>query len=483
MKWTVPLAVALMMMLAATAHAADRPNVLLICVDDLKPVIACYGDPHVKTPNLDRLAARGVRFERAYCNQAVCSPSRNALLTGYRPQSLGIYDLPTNFRKSMPSVVTMPQHFLKAGYRTEAMGKIFHIGHGNTDDAASWSVPHFQAKAIGYARKENQGPTREGARFENKNPKDLPRGAPFENADVPDNTYADGIVADEAIRRLSSAKGPFFMAVGFIRPHLPFNAPAKYWALYDPAKLPMPKRAEPPAGAPNYAPQFGGELRQYRDVPEQGPLSESLTRSLIHGYYAAVSYMDAQLGRVLDTLDASPHAKNTIIVLWGDHGWHLGDHGMWCKHTNYEQATRIPVIVAAPGIAAGVSQAMIETVDILPTLAALAGLPKPDGDGLSFEPQLRDVSKSGRDHVVHVYPRATHLGRAIRTERYRMVEWSPKSAAETTAKTEFELYDYQSDPDETRNLAESEPKVLATMQAILAKHPAAKPQLNAKAAK
>ncbi len=238
---------------ALFAAAADKPNVLLICVDDLKPLNGCYGDPLAKTPNLDRLAKRGVLFEQAYCNQAVCAPSRNTLLTGRRPQSLGIYDLGTNFRRAVPEIVTLPQDFKNHGYRSEAMGKLYHVGHGNHEDPASWSVPHFKAKTIGYALKENQKPTREGALFDNKDPAKLPRGAAYEMADVPDNAYGDGKIADEAVKRLKAAKPgePFFMAVGFLKPHLPFCAPKKYWDLYDPAKLPLATVTAPPDGAPS----------------------------------------------------------------------------------------------------------------------------------------------------------------------------------------------------------------------------------------
>ena len=351
--------------------AAAKPNVLLICVDDLKPLLGCYGDTVVKSPNIDRLAARGVLFEKAYCNQAVCSPSRNALLTGLRPQSLGIYELNTNFRKAAPDAVTLPQHFKANGYHAEALGKIFHVGHGNVNDVASWSVPHFTPKTISYALKENDLPesTREQALFENKKePWKLPRGAAAESADVPDNRYGDGVIADEAVKRLEAAKQkpdvPFFLAVGFLKPHLPFVAPKMYWDLYDPASFKLPELQTAPAGAPEFAATTWGELRQYRDIPEQGPLAREQATHLIHGYHAATSYMDAQLGKVLDALDASGLAGNTIIVLWGDHGWHLGDHGMWCKHTNYEQATRIPVIVAAPGIQPARTQALIESCDI-----------------------------------------------------------------------------------------------------------------------
>ncbi|MEZ0268362.1 MAG: sulfatase-like hydrolase/transferase [Phycisphaerae bacterium] len=464
----------------ASAHAADRPNVLLICVDDLKPNVGCYGDTLAKTPNVDRLAARGMVFERAYCNQAVCSPSRNSLMLGLRPQTIGVYDLGTHFRKAVPDTVTLAQHFRAGGYRAEAMGKIFHVGHGNKEDAASWSVPHYQAKTVQYALPENKATeTREGALFDNKNPANLPRGAAYESADVPDETYGDGKIAAEAIARLTAAKDkpgePFFLAVGFLKPHLPFCAPKKYWDLYDRAAFKLPTVTQPPAGAPPYAPQSSGELRQYKGVPDKGPIPKDMARDLIHGYYAATSYMDAQLGRVLDALESTGLAKNTIVVFWGDHGWHLGDHGMWCKHTNYEQAARIPLLIAGPGVATGRATAFVETVDLYPTLAALAGLPAPRGlDGVSHAAGLKDGNVVGRDSVTHVYPRGERIGRAIRTERYRLVEW--KRPGEPADKAELELYDYQADPDETKNVAGEQTEVVAKLREILARQPEAKRQ-------
>lgn len=475
-------ALALCCYLAASAVGAEKPNILLICVDDLKPILGCYGDKLIKSPHIDRLAAKGLTFDFAYCNQAVCSPSRNALLVGLRPQTLGIYDLATNFRKARPDAITLPQHFKDQGYRTQAMGKLFHVGHGNTEDGRSWSVPHFQAKSIGYALKENNAElTREEAFFANKSPANLPRGAAYENADVTDDVYGDGKVANEAIARLRAAKEkpeePFFLAVGFLKPHLPFCAPKKYWDLYDPAKLPLAQLREPPTGAPSYAPQFGGELRNYKDIPAKGALPDDLQRTLIHGYYACVSYMDAQFGRVLDELERTGLDKNTIIVLWGDHGWHLGDHGMWCKHTNYEQAARVPLIIVAPGQTKPASRttAMIETVDIYPTLCELAGLPIPkELDGISAAAVLKDPAQSLRDSIIHVYPRGGRLGRAIRNERYRLVEW--KKPGDSPQSAELELYDYETDPAETQNLAGEKPEVVAMLRAILAKHPEAKPQ-------
>jgi iduronate 2-sulfatase len=473
-------AVIQVLVIGAGLRAADKPNVLLICVDDLKPLLGCYGDSTVKSPSIDRLAARGLRFDSAYCNQAVCAPSRNALLTGLRPQTLGIYDLATNFRIARPDAVTLPQHFKNNGYRTEAIGKIFHVGHGNSEDPVSWSVPHFPAKSIGYALKENRAElTREGALFDNKSPAKLPKGAAYEQADVADNAYGDGKIADEAIHRLKSAKDkpdePFFLAIGFLKPHLPFCAPKKYWDLYDRTKFKLSRIQEPPRGAPAFAPQFGGELRNYKDVPLKGAVPDDLQRTLIHGYHACVSYMDAQLGRVLDALDSTGLAKNTIVVLWGDHGWHLGDHGMWCKHTNYEQAARIPLIVVAPEVTRGGTRtaALVESVDLYPTLCELAGLPAVQGlDGASIVPILKDPATTAKDSVVHVYPRGERLGRAIRTARYRLVEWKAPGAAANTA--EVELYDYETDPDETVNLAKDRPAVVAELQKILARHPQAK---------
>ncbi len=463
----------LLLTVASSIHAADKPNVLLICVDDLKPYLGCYGDKLVKSPNIDRLAARSVLFERAYCNQAVCSPSRNALLVGLRPQSLGIYDLAKNFRKAEPDRITLPQFFKQQGWHTAGLGKIFHVGHGNTDDAASWSVPSWKPSAPTYAAA-------------NARPQGSERGAAFEAADVADGSYADGAVADEAIRRLQAARTtprqPFFLAVGFIRPHLPFVAPQNYWDLYDRAAFKLAELRSPPADAPSYAPQFGGELRQYADVPKSGPLDDELQRSLIHGYYAAISYMDAQVGRVLDELDRQDFGRNTVIVLWGDHGWHLGDHGMWCKHTNYEQATRIPLMVSAPGMKAGVkSKSLVESADLYPTLCELIQVAAPNGlDGKSFAATLRNESMPTRDHAIQVYPRSAPdkgqvLGRAIRTERYRMVEWKKFGAPADSA--EIELYDYETDPLESRNLAASQSEVVSQLRAILARHPEPKPQI------
>jgi len=482
------VAMALAMPVARGERVVDgRPNVLLICVDDLKPALGCYGDTAAKTPNIDRLAARGVRFDLAFTNQAVCSPSRNALLLGLRPQSLGIYDLATNFRRAVPAIRTLPQLFADAGWRTASLGKVFHIGHGNRGDETGWDEPPFRGRTVHYALPENDRPSREAARFDNRDDAEkLPRGSATERADVADDTYDDGRIATEAARRLRAAAAapetPFFLAVGFFKPHLPFVAPERYWRLHDPDALPRPRRSTAPDGAPPYAAATWGELRQYKDIPDQGPLDDAVARRLVHGYYAATSYADAQIGRVLDALDETGLAANTIVVLWGDHGWHLGDHGQWCKHSNYEQAARIPLVISAPGVtrAASRTAALAETVDLYPTLCELAGLPVPSGlDGRSLVPVLKDPAADTKEAVFHFYPRNALMGRAVRTADHRLVEWKKPGAPSSEAV--LELYDYKADPAETRNLAATQPDTVARLRAILARQPEAKPQFSAKA--
>ncbi|MDP1589416.1 MAG: sulfatase [Prosthecobacter sp.] len=466
--------------------AAAQPNVLLILVDDLKPALGCYGDAAAKSPNIDRLAARGMRFDLAYCNQAVCAPSRFTLMLGSHPTSTGLYGLGSRLRQKWPDAVTLPQHFAKhGGYVTESIGKVFHIGHGNEGDPQSFSMPHFKDKVIEYldpASTQGGQLTREEALFTNQKLdqiRSLPRGAAFESPEAQDDDYADGRVAAETVKRLQNAKKPFFIAAGFVRPHLPFSAPKKYWDMHDPAKLPLPAFEKLPVGAPKAARKRGGEIAAYEPVPEGDvEFSPALKRQLIHGYYAATSYVDAQIGKVIDELERSGLADETIIVLWGDHGFHLGDLGIWTKHTNYEQANRIPLLIIAPGVTrpGSSTRQLAETVDILPTLAELAKLPAPGGsqpiDGISLVPVLKDPAARVRDHAYHCFPKQK-MGRAIRTERHRLVEWKQPGAPADTA--EQELYDYEADPLETKNLAAEQPEVVKTLRAILARHPEAKP--------
>lgn len=477
-------------MLPARETAPSRPNILFICVDDLKPVLGCYGDPIARTPNMDRLARRGMRFELAFCNQAVCAPSRNDLMLGSRSTTIGIYGLSENFRSAVPNAVTMPQYFMKYGYRTESVGKVFHVGHGNHDDPASWSVPSVIEKVVEYVDPKNSANgqlTREEAYFTNQKLDQigrLPRGAAWEKLDVPDTAYADGRISEEGIKRLRAAKErlekegtPFFIALGFVKPHLPFTAPKKYWDLYNPAEFKLATYQELPLGAPPIAGKRGGEILNYDPLSMDNLKTDDIQRTLIHGYYAATSFADAQIGKVLDELDQLGLADSTIIVLWGDNGFHLGDHGIWTKHTNYEQAVRIPLIIVVPGITppGSVTRQVAENVDIFPTLAELAGLPRPTGpqpiEGVSLVPVLRDPNARVDDHAYHCFPRGEIMGRAIRTERYRLVEWKKIGAPTSTA--QYELYDYQTDPEERENLVDKLPEVAQKLKAILARYPEA----------
>lgn len=463
------------------AHAA-KPNVLLILVDDLKPALGAYGDKHAITPHLDKLAASGMRFDMAYCNTAVCAPSRFNLMTGSRSTSLGIYGFASDFRRPFPDTVTMTQHFMNHGYRAEALGKVFHIGHGCHNDTASWNVPHFKDLVIEYKdpRSNDGALSREEALFSNEKSDGRPRGAAWESLDLADDAYADGRVAAEASRRLKAAAAnpgkPFFMALGIARPHLPFCVPKKYWDLYDPAKLPMPAIEKDPEGAPEEALKRGGEIAQYKPVPEQphGIYPDELKRKLIHGYYASTSYADTQIGKVLDTLAETGLDKNTIVALWGDHGYFLGELGIWTKHVNYELANHIPLVIRAPGVTrpGTATRQLAETVDLYPTLAELCGLPKPAGpqpiDGLSMVPVLKDPAARVRDHAYHCYA-LRRIGRAIRTDRYRLVEWRAPGAPRDSAA--IELYDYSAGPVETKNIAAEKPEVVEQLRAILARHP------------
>ncbi|MGE3777316.1 MAG: sulfatase, partial [Pirellulaceae bacterium] len=374
--------------------AAERPNVLLLLVDDLKPVLGCYGDPVARTPHLDRLARRGLRFDLAYCNQAVCAPSRFTLMLGSHSTSTGLYGLGSQLRQRVPDAVTLPQYFARHGYRTESLGKVFHMGHGNHGDPQSFEVPPFHDKVIEYVEPTSTSGgqlTREEAYFTNQRLGDirtLPRGAAFESPEVDDMAYADGRVARETVRRLQAAANrqreqatPFFIVAGFARPHLPFSVPKLYWDRYDPQRLPLPRYEQPPVDAPRVAGKTNSELANYEPVPPDGTVTGDLVRQLIHGYYASVSYVDTQIGIVLDELDRLKLADNTIVVLWGDHGFHLGDHGLWTKHTNYEQANRIPLLMVAPGVTrpGTATRQLSESVDLFPTLVELAGLPPTKG--------------------------------------------------------------------------------------------------------
>jgi arylsulfatase A-like enzyme len=476
-------AFALLVCCTLIGRAADRPNVLFIAVDDLRPEFGAYGFNYIKSPNLDRLARSGITFNRSYCQQAVCSPTRSSLLTGTRPDTTKVWDLVTHFRDALPNVVTLPQHFKNNGYFVQGMGKIY---HGGFDDPASWSVPWQTPKAPTYGRSENLVYNRGGAADPDAEPAPggakktgaakgggakktkaptarNSRGPAFEGADVADNYYQDGKVCDLALKtmhEMSERKEPFFLAVGFVKPHLPFVSPKKYWDLYDPAKIALAPNPYRPKDAPDYAIQPGGELRAYRGIPE-GHLPDDLARQLKHGYYAAISYMDAQVGKLLDELDRLDLRKNTIVILWGDHGWKLGEHDAWCKHSNCENDTNTALLLSVPGMkhAGEKTNSIVEFVDVYPTLADLAGLPLPSHlEGFSFKPLLDNPTRPWKQAAFSQYPRAAGksgsgqlMGYAMRTERYRFVVWVGRN--DHSKVDAIELYDHQTDPQENQNIA------------------------------
>ena len=443
-------------LLTASLYAADakKPNVLFIAVDDLRPEINASGSKLIKTPNLDRIAARGTTFDRAYCQQAVCSPSRSSLMTGRRPDATRVWDLETHFRKALPDAITVAQHFKNHGYYSQSMGKIF---HGGFDDAPSWSEPSQYPKATPYASPEALKMIADPANIDKKG---RARGPAVESADVPDDTFIDGKVARLAVATLAKLKQkeqPFFLAVGMAKPHLPFVAPKKYWDLYNPNDIYVPAYQKLPAGAPEFVGHNNSELKSYADIPNDGAIDDATARHLRHGYYAAISYMDAQVGLILDALEKEGLVENTIIVLWGDHGWQLGEHGLWHKHTNFEIAARAPLLISMPGqkAAGRKSASLAEFIDIYPTLADACGLPKPkDIDGVSLRPILDDADAKVRPVAISQYPRSdagkSLMGYSIRDDRWRLVLWRDRKDNSIHA---TELYDEANDPHETVNVA------------------------------
>jgi len=431
-----------------------KPNILFIAIDDLRPELGCYGVPIIQSPNIDRLAKKGLIFDNAFCQQAVCSPSRTSLLTGTRPDTTKVWDLSTHFRKAQPDLVALPQLFKENGYFTEAMGKIYHHG---LDDPISWSVPTLYPKAPHGAGAREEDP--DGGSKVELSAKG--RGPVVEEVKGPDNSLHDGELADMAIKALKDLKAkpqqPFFLAVGFVKPHLPFNAPKKYFDLYDAAKIPVAPNPYFPIGAPKYAVGAGGEIGSYSGVPAGRPFSEDFARKLKLGYYACVSYVDAQVGRVLDELEQQGMSSNTIVILWGDHGWKLGEHQSWSKHTNVENDTRAPLMIYVPGMTSAGQRtaALVEFVDVYPTLAELAGLPLPKTlEGTSFKPLLENPNKAWKTAAFSQYPRKVGkknlMGYTMRTDRYRLTRWvERKDHSQVDA---VELYDHQTDPQENTNI-------------------------------
>ncbi len=464
------------LMWAVPAPANDQPNVLWIAVDDLWPHIGCYGDPQVKTPNIDRLARDGMLFTRAYAQMALCWPSRNMVFSGCRLDTLGLRDGAHTFRHAKPDIVALPQLFKNHGYYTRGLGKILH--HNGQDDPVSWSEPAFMLDFHQgtYAHPDNRDCRIAMDRAANEmNPL-------TECADVPDNAYKDGMVADQAIETLRRVKDrPFFLAVGFHKPHTPFNAPERYWDLYERDKIRLAANPLKPKNAPDIAMNAWRYVRSFRDIPNEGPLPDEFACKVRHAYFACCSYVDAQIARLLDELDRLGLTGKTIVLMWSDHGYQLGEHGMWCKHTNFETSLRVLLVIRAPGQThrGACCDALVELIDMYPTLAELAGLPLPDHlEGTSFVPLLADPQRPWKTAAFGQYYRRGCKGRTIRTNHFRYNEWRNMKTGDVVAR---ELYDHGRDPMENENIVDKQEYQEATRRLsdqLKADWPAARPNLR-----
>lgn len=505
----------------------SRPNILFIAIDDLRPELGCYGSEVAITPNLDRLAENGLLFERAYCQQAICGPSRASLMTGARPDTINVVENDSDFRDINPDILTLPQHLLTHGYETVYTGKIFHDRF--TDEELSWSRKPARDKVGvkpprlpgGYALPENQeifkkNRARMIAKYGEKARYGLVHGPAYECADVPDQAYIDGFNTDLAIATMNDMldKGdkPFFLGLGFKKPHLNFVAPKRYWDLYDPAKVPLATQNSGPENGAEMGLHASFELRVRDGIPKTGPIGSRLASTLRHAYLACVSYVDAQIGRMIRALDEAGIRDNTIVIVWGDHGWHLGDMGIWGKATNYEIATRVPLILWTPDMPdenrGNTTDALVELVDIYPTLCDLTGVIPPNHlEGHSFASLLDDPKRRWKSVAFSQFPtpalrewaanplspgmRETYfgpliedvearimaqqkdrwdrdlfenhlMGYAMRTDRYRLVVWKDRSCPNNKP-VFIELYDYQTDPMEKQNIAKKRPALVSKL--------------------
>lgn len=434
---------------AAAAQESVRPNFLVIIVDDLRPEIGAYGIEGAQTPNIDELAATGVVFENAFTAVPVCGASRAAFLSGRKPTTSRFFTSNSRLDEEFPGAMSMPRYFRENGYHTISNGKVFDV---TADSAGSWSEPAWNPEGDWSSALARNSRRDDLQRAYRDNPPGV-FGPIWERVDVSDDAYPDGKLASKAVddlRRMRDLDSPFLMVVGFRKPHLPFTAPERYWSLYDPADFSLPSTYyETPDGAPPNPIHNSNELRAYAGVPATGPLglSESQALDLIHAYHAAVSYADAQVGKVLSALSALELDDDTVVVLLGDHGWNLGDHTMWNKHTLFDVALRTPLIIRAPNMMTAHSDAIVSLLDLFPTLATLAGLPAPEElDGVSLIPVLSNPDAEVREAAISRY----FDGASVRTQRFRYSDWRNEQGRVTARM----LYDLEVDPDETINVAE-----------------------------
>lgn len=510
-------------MITTSCYSQKKPNILFIAIDDLRPELGCYGSNIAITPNLDKLATEGLLFNNAYCQQAICGPSRASVLTGIRPETSGVYHNYIKFRDANPNVVTLPQQFKNNGYETVYCGKIFH--HGDLDDELSWSrqpaIDSMLLKNIkrpgGFVLEENNKDRKEQrakmiAKYGEVAKYGLAMGTAYENADVADNEYLDGYNTELAIatmKEMATNNKPFFLGLGFNKPHLNWTSPKKYWDLYNPNTIKLALEKQGPKGGAEMGLHASFELRTRSGIPKKGELNNNLAVTLKHAYLACVSYVDAQIGKIITQLEKQGLRDNTIIIIWSDHGYHLGDMGIWGKATNYEVATRVPMLFWAPNMPKKSSgkktNALVELVDIYPTLCSYANIPVPNYvEGYSFKPIVNKPTKKWKTAAFSQFPTSalrewgayplrpamketffgpliknveariihqqkdkwnrnvfenTLMGYAMRTKDYRFIVWKDKHKPKNEP-IFIELYNHKLDPSETVNIASKNPKLV-----------------------
>jgi iduronate 2-sulfatase len=465
------LSLSVLCALPSTGQVLQKPNILIIMVDDLRPELGSYEKKHMVTPHIDRLAKMGQLFTRAYTNFPTCGPSRASLLTGLYPSRTRFNEWNCSQDKDVPGVVSMPMHFRNNHYKTISLGKVYNNledGKGSWDEI--WRPVISSTEMIGweylskagietFAQLNQQRLSDVTPRTSNHLPK---KGFAFEGPDVEDAAYMDGKTTDKTIEKLQELRQnptqPFFLTVGFYKPHWPFNAPAKYWNLYNRDQIQLPANQFPPTNAPDIMKLDQGGLRTHYGIPRTGPLPDSLAKSLLHGFYASISYIDSQVGKILNTLEYFGMDENTIVILWGDQGQELGEHGLWDKNKSFSTSLQIPLIVKVPGKKTNVKVSeLVESVDIYPTLCELTGIRKPFHlQGRSIAPVLNATGGKVKEAV---FCRATPEGETVITQTHSYTEFYDQHK-KVKARA---LFDLRTDPDENHNIAEA-----ATSKAIVA---------------